>query len=556
MKNESQLKSSKRGVLLRLAIFMALMISAFIIPSSALADFGYTEDSTNYTIDTGANLVFKVKRSNGDISSLIYNGTDYNGYTNKNSHVETGLGQSDVTISQPSSSVIMVKVVYGTLEQYYVARKGENNIYMFTYIADDSVTVTRYIVRLKPSLFPVLNTSNSWYSSYSTLEAKDIFTDTSTGYTYSKHYSDTRVMDYNYTGISNGNVGAYIVRSNHEKASGGPFYRSLIRDNTDVAVNIYEILYYGMAQTDVKRYGLQGPYVLAFTDGGEPSSKLYAGNLKTDWIDSLGIHGWVGSSGRGRVAGVGIKNMKSDYEYVVGFSNDEAQYWTKASDSNGYFSCTNMLPGTYTMTIYKNELAVYTTDVTVTAGGTKILNSITITDDPSDNDVTWRIGDWDGTPLEFKNGSLMTKMHPADSRVESWKGNYIVGTSDASSFPCYIFKDVNNGLIVYFRLNSEQAAKDHTLRIGITGSYIGGRIQPSVNSWTSKLPSASNQPGTRLMTIGTYRGNNYAYSFTVPASAFNTNTRDWNQLKLNVISGSNGSDYLSPAVSIDCIELE
>ena len=83
MKNESQLKSSKRGVLLRLAIFMALMISAFIIPSSALADFGYTEDSTNYTIDTGANLVFKVKRSNGDISSLIYNGTDYNGYTNK-----------------------------------------------------------------------------------------------------------------------------------------------------------------------------------------------------------------------------------------------------------------------------------------------------------------------------------------------------------------------------------------------------------------------------------------------------------------------------------------
>ena len=71
MKNESQLKSSKRGVLLRLAIFMALMISAFIIPSSALADFGYTEDSTNYTIDTGANLVFKVKRSNGDISTEL-----------------------------------------------------------------------------------------------------------------------------------------------------------------------------------------------------------------------------------------------------------------------------------------------------------------------------------------------------------------------------------------------------------------------------------------------------------------------------------------------------
>ena len=131
MKNESQLKSSKRGVLLRLAIFMALMISAFIIPSSVLADFGYTEDSTNYTIDTGANLVFKVKRSNGDISSLIYNGTDYNGYTNKNSHVETGLGQSDVTISQPSSSVIMVKVVYGAILRCTQRRKQHLYVYIY-----------------------------------------------------------------------------------------------------------------------------------------------------------------------------------------------------------------------------------------------------------------------------------------------------------------------------------------------------------------------------------------------------------------------------------------
>lgn len=59
MKNESQLKSSKRGVLLRLAIFMALMISAFIIPSSALADFGYTEDSTITPSDHGCKPVFK-----------------------------------------------------------------------------------------------------------------------------------------------------------------------------------------------------------------------------------------------------------------------------------------------------------------------------------------------------------------------------------------------------------------------------------------------------------------------------------------------------------------
>jgi len=208
------------------------------------------------------------------------------------------------------------------------------------------------------------------------------------------------------------------------------------------------------------------------------------------------------------------------------------------------------------MTVYKNELAVDTRTVTVSAGKATVLNSISLTGDPSDKAVTWRIGDWDGTPLEFKNGNLMTKMHPGDSRVASWKGNYIVGTSDSSAFPCYIFQDVNDGIIVYFRLNETQAAQAHTLRIGMTGNYIGGRIQPSVNSWTARLPASNTQPNTRLMTIGTYRGNNYTYSFTVPASAFNTNTRDWNILKLNVISGSSGTGYLSPAVSIDCIELE
>lgn len=555
MENQTQ-HGVKKTSLLKLTAFLVLMLAAILVPTSAFAAFGYSSDSSSYTIDTGANLVFKVSRSNGDITSLKYNGTDYNGYTNKNSHVEMGLGSSTVTISQPNSSTIMVKVVYGTLQQYYVARKGENNIYMFTYIADDSVTASRYIVRLKPSLFPVLNTSNSWYSSYSTLEASDIFKDTSTGYTYSKHYSDTRVMDYNYTGVSNGSVGVWIVRSNHEKASGGPFYRSLIRDNTDVAVNLYEILYYGMAQTDVKRYGLQGPYVLSFTNGGAPSSSLYAGNLNTSWIDSLGIKGWVGNGGRGRVTGVGIKNMKSNYDYVVGFSNANAQYWTKASKSNGYFSCTNMLPGTYTMTIYKNELAVDTRTVDVTAGGTKILNSITISNDPSDVSTIWKVGDWDGTPLEFKNGTLMTKMHPSDKRVASWKGNFIAGTSSNDAFPCYIFKDVNDGVIIYFRLNAEQAATSHKLRIGLTGNYIGGRIQPSVNSWTAKLPSSCSQPNTRLMTIGTYRGNNYTYEFTIPASAFNTDTKQWNILKLNVISGSSGSGYLSPAVSVDCIDFQ
>ena len=106
-----------------------------------------------------------------------------------------------------------------------------------------------------------------------------------------------------------------------------------------------------------------------------------------------------------------------------------------------------MLPETYNMKIYKNELSVWMGSVTATDDGLKILNTISIKDDPSNTNSIWRIGDWDGTPLEFKNGNLMTYAHPSDSRAKSWKGNYTVGTSKASDFPRYQWKDVNNDIL-------------------------------------------------------------------------------------------------------------
>ena len=59
----------------------------------------------------------------------------------------------------------------------------------------------------------------------------------------------------------------------------------------DGGAGLYEILHYNEAQTEAERFGLQGPYVIALTDGGAPSSALYAGTLTTSWADSLGISG-------------------------------------------------------------------------------------------------------------------------------------------------------------------------------------------------------------------------------------------------------------------------
>lgn len=532
----------------------AALAGPLAAPASA-ASFGYSDDGSNYVVDTGANLVFKVSKTNGDLTSLVYKGTEYQGYGGRNSHIESGLGTSTVTVKQ-SGSTILISVAYGTLKHYYAARSGENNVYLWTNKADDSVSATRYIVRVKAGRF-LNDEPDSYTYAPTTVEASDVF-EKSDGQTRSKHYSKLRVIDYDYIGWSTGSVGLYVVRSNHEKTSGGPFYRSLLRHQSADGGGLYEILYYGENQTEAQRFGLQGPYVIAFTDGGAPSSALYHANLTTSWADSLGISGHVAASGRGKVAGVGITGRNSAFPYTVGLANSAAQYWGAARSSDGYFSIPGVLPGTYTLTVFKGELAVHTGSVTVTAGGTTTLNTIAIpsSNDPGNASAIWRIGDWNGSPSGFKNADLMTYAHPSDSRAASWTGNVVIGSgTETSAFPCYLWKDVNSGIVVYFKLTAAQAAAAHTLRIGVTTAYANGRPQISVNDWTSSIPSPPGQPSTRSLTVGSYRGNNHTFTYSVPASAWLTDTSQYNVLKINVVSGSGTTSFLSAGTSIDAIDL-
>ncbi|MEW1827354.1 rhamnogalacturonan lyase B N-terminal domain-containing protein [Streptomyces sp. NPDC088196] len=525
-----------------------------LLSSANAAAFGYTDDGSNYVITTGSSLVFKVSKSTGDITSLAYKGKEYEGYGGMHSHVESGLGASTVTIKQ-SGSTILVKVAHGAITQWYAARRGENNVYLWTNKADASFTATRYIVRVKPGVFPNSG-SDAWDSTTDTIiEAGDVWKHPD-GTTRSKHYSGKRTIDYDHVGFTTGAVGLYLVRSNHEKASGGPFYRSLLRHSNEGGAGLYEILHYNEAQTEPERFGLQGPFVIAFTDGGTPSSSLFAANLDTSWADSLGITGWVGKAGRGKVAGVGLKGMDANYPYTVGFSNTDAQYWAKAAAGTGAFSCKGMLPGTYTLTVFKGELAVHTGTVEVTAGGTTSLHTLSITGDPSTASTVWRLGNWDGTPGEFKNADLMTYAHPSDTRASKWTGNVTIGSgNEAASFPAYIWKDVNNGILVYFKLTAAQAAAAHTLRIGVTTAYINARPQVTVNDWVSTIPTPPTQPTTRDLTTGSYRGNNHTFVFNVPSSAWSSDATQYNVLKINVVSGSTGSGFLSPGTSFDCIDL-
>lgn len=203
---------------------------------------------------------------------------------------------------------------------------------------------------------------------------------------------------------------------------------------------------------------------------------------------------------------------------------------------------------------------MHTSSVTVSAGAGAAVNTITVSD-PSDVTAIWRIGEWDGTPRGFLNfGDTPMKptyMHPSDSRLADWDAaNYIVGTSAASSFPGYIFQDINNNHVVYFKLTQAQLAAAHTVRIGVTEGYIGGRPKITVNSWDGGATPAIGQASTRSLTVGTYRGNNVMLTWDVPASAWKQSTSEWQTLTITVITGSSGSGgFLSGAVSIDCVDM-
>lgn len=288
--------------------------------------------------------------------------------------------------------------------------------------------------------------------------------------------------------------------------------------------------------------GLHGPYALVFTTGATPAAP------DMSWMSSLGLQGWV--SGRGKVVLNGLTGMDTAYTYTVGFANGTAQHWGTAS-SSGAVTVANMKPGTYTMTVYKGELGVFSEQVSVASGGTTTLNTRAITADPSAQSVLWRVGNWDGTPLEFLNGQTFTVRHPSDTRNPSWGPVTYAAGSATNKFPGAIWKGVNNGTKITFTLTSAQLAA-RTVRIGITAAYANARPQITVNGWTSAVPSPSTQPDSRSLTLGTYRGNNTTFTYSVPASAFLAGS---NTLTINAASGSGSAAYLSAGFGVDAVDV-
>jgi rhamnogalacturonan endolyase len=515
-----------------------------------------TDADGRFTVDTRAGLVFQVNKTNCDIVSLQFQTLELQDQS-RFSHIASGLGSATQVTATTSAdgTVAVITCSTPTLTHYYVARGNTSAIFMATHItAEPSVGELRYIARLNRSNLPNGNPYADLAGQVLTVEGTDVFA-LANGETRSKYYNNPPAIDNLVHGVSGPGVGVYMIMGNRESSSGGPFFRD-INNQGSSQQELYNYMNSGHTQTEAYRMGLHGPYALVVTDGDTPSA-----DLDMSWMSELGLLGWISERGlvTGRVSGMrgASPEAPGGVPFVVGWANARAQYWAKVDPSGGGFSSPPMIPGIYTMTLFKKELAVSTSSVTV---GTDTVTEHLIYVDPPEPFI-FRIGEFDGTPDGFRNADSIAFMHPSDVRMRPWGPlTYTVGESSLSDFPMAQFqRAMNNPTTIRFTLGQGEV-RPHTLRIGITLAFAGSRPVVTVNpgtpsAWTGPIPPATNgvQPNSRGVTRGTYRGRNMEFTVRIPASAF---VEGINIISISSASGSSGTGFLSPSFVYDAVQLD
>jgi rhamnogalacturonan endolyase len=353
-------QSTRPGQLARAVTLLLGLGACLAVPRQTLASFGATPSGGGYIVNNGANLVFTIT-SAGDMSSCKYKGTELND-TSKASCIASGLSASSVTATTNGGNVIIIKCVstaseFGNLTHYYIVSSGVDNIYMATYpTMEPTVGELRYIFRGQYNALPNGPAASNNNGNSGAIESTDVFGH-SNGQTTSKYYGNERAKDLTVKGATGSSVGVFTAFGNRESSTGGPFARDIENqgDGSGSDQEIYNYMNSGHhldltigGQLEAFRVNvLHGPYAFCFTTGSTPSVP------DMSFIANLGLTGYVGASGRGRVVLNGVSGMNTAYTYYMGFNNSTAQYWTTLS-STGSGEMYNMKPGTYTMTIYKN----------------------------------------------------------------------------------------------------------------------------------------------------------------------------------------------------------
>ncbi|PLB40493.1 putative rhamnogalacturonase B [Aspergillus candidus] len=501
-----------------------------------------TTDSA-YTIDANAPnpLQFTVDRASCDVTSIKFNGAELQ-YEGKGSHIGSGLGSATVSATK-DGDYIKVVCDADTLTQYFVVHNGDPIIHMATHITEEpSIGEMRYIARLNAELLPNEEPFGevSTTSSGTAVEGSDVFL--VGGQTRSKFYSSQRFIDDQIHCVSGSEHRVCMILNQYESSSGGPFHRDINSNNGGDYTTLYWYMNSGHVQTEPFRMGLHGPYSMYFSRSGTPET-----DIDTSFFANLDIQGYVPAADRGKVSGT-ASGADADFDWVIHWHNDDAQYWTYTS-KDGSFSSPAMKPGTYDMVYYQGEFAVETTSVAVTAGSTTTKD---IAGSVKTGTTIFKIGDWNGQPTGFLNADNQLRMHPSDERMAAWEAlTYTVGNSELTDFPMAIFKGVNDPVTISFTATSDQTGAA-TLRIGTTLSFAGGRPQATINKFSGETPPAPTNLNSRGVTRGAYRGFGEVYDVEIPEG---TIVEGDNTVTISVVSGNSGEEFLSPNFVFDCVEL-
>ncbi|KAG8841818.1 hypothetical protein FRB91_004653, partial [Serendipita sp. 411] len=509
-------------------------------PAPALSSVG-----NGYRVDTRGGLIFDVDKSTGSITNLNFNGVQYQD-SSKLSAINSGLGSSSVSAQTIGSYVKITAKSNGLpVTHYYVAKSGDPTIYMATYITGEvDPGELRWLARMRKAVLP-----RGWHDPVSDItgctafEGKDTFK-CPNGETRCKFYSSDRFIDDIVHGVTGSNVGIWMIMPGnaYETSSGGPFFRDINTQAGDQQ-ELYFYMNSGHIRTEPWRLGLMGPYAMRFTTSTSPPS----GNVDTSFFSGLSIQGYVPDNQRGRVSG-SATGVSSNFETVLHWYNQQAQYWTKAS--GGSYTSPLMKPGSYTMKMYKNEFLVAQSSVTVSTGNT-VRKDIAATPEPSRTSI-FKIGEFDGQPFEFKNGDKILRMHPTDPRMSTWGGTYTVGSSSPRDFPMALGSDAGGTATINFSLSSSQV-RQLTLRIGTTLSFQNGRPTVRVNGqWSGADPGAPVLIDSRGLTRGGYRGWGDVYTWNIPASALRTGS---NSIVIGAVGSKNLGGWLAGNYIVDAIEL-
>lgn len=526
-----------------LLMLCCVCLASTVFTTRAQADsFGVTQAGTRVVVNTGADLVFSVDTRNGDLVSMRYRGEELQTREPKYSQVASGLGAAHVDV-KTVGEVIVISAQAGDLTHYYLAHKGRNAIYMATYAPTLlPVGELRFVTRLDVSKLPKAahgTDSNTGQA----IEGKDVFL-LADGRTSSKFYSARPMIDDPLHGVSGPGVAVYMLMGNRELSAGGPFFKDIATQKTASTHELYNYMFSNHTQTEAYRGGLHGVYGLLFTDGSAPTAALTDLGFVND---SLGLKGFLSSAARGAVS-AHLSGVKAGLPAVIGLSNASAQYWARA-DAHGDAQLTGVRPGRYRATLYQNELEVAQGSVDVKAAS---LARVALSAQLPAGDVKWQIGVPDGTPAGFLNASRLASAHPSDARMAAWGPlTYTVGTSTLGDFPAAQWRDINSPTRIDFVLGPNEV-HDYRLRVYVSLAQAGGRPRVRVNqSWEAPVPAASNQPESRGITRGTYRGNNTLFDIAIPGTALHVGR---NTLEIGVASGKAGTGFLSPGFVYDSVQ--